>query len=168
MESSQVKTLFFYSLNLFTPPVSSNSSHWSVSSSCYLHIKFTIVFTSAALDSSQICLPPLTAASSFTVKTSLNLTRVSLWGACYLVLVLYYILYDAQKIKESKTRCANLVGFQRRVILAKKMRHVEPSPLLTIAWFYCFLIKVSKGMWKNLKYITTIHKKNKTQTEWKN
>lgn len=57
MESSQVKSLSLYSLNLFTLPVSS-SSHWSVSSSCYLHIKSTIAFTSAPLDSSQICLSP--------------------------------------------------------------------------------------------------------------
>lgn len=51
MESCQVKTPSLYSLNLFTLPVS-GSSRWSVSSSCYLHLKFTIVFTSAPLDSS--------------------------------------------------------------------------------------------------------------------
>lgn len=51
MESCQVKTPSFYSLNLFTLPVS-GSGRWSVSSSCYLHLKFTIVFTSAPLDSS--------------------------------------------------------------------------------------------------------------------
>lgn len=51
MESCQVKTPSLYSLNLFTLPVS-GSGRWSVSSSCYLHLKFTIVFTSAPLDSS--------------------------------------------------------------------------------------------------------------------
>lgn len=75
MKSSKNFIFVLCSLNLFTLPVERSRSrgrHWSVNSSCYLRIKFTIVFTPAPVHSSQIGLPPPAAASSFTVKTTLN------------------------------------------------------------------------------------------------
>lgn len=79
MKSNKNFIFVFCLLNLFTLPVRrsrSHGRHCSVNSSCYLHIKFTIFFTPATADSSQIRLPPLAAASSFPLKTTLNLAAV--------------------------------------------------------------------------------------------
>lgn len=88
-----------------------SQQRWRVSSSCYLHIKFSIVFTSAPLRSPQISELPLARppARSFALKTSLNATAARL--AAFADGLSDLTLWRALKIKELREYA---ISFEQR------------------------------------------------------